>query len=155
MKQHNILTFMQWAFFKFQILKKIITQILYCFESNSNSVFGFQEARFFLSIARYPQTSVKMRCHQCDGKVPEALDKLISKFSKKEIRYYIDAREDYCSGQKYSRLRYLAVTKIQLYFQNKPSFKTEPVYESRLKVLLLLQVSSRDIEPTFVIFYRN
>ena len=31
-------------------------------------------------------------------------------------------------------------------------FKAEPVYEGRLKVILLLQVSSDDFEPTFIIF---
>ena len=31
-------------------------------------------------------------------------------------------------------------------------FKAEPVYEGRFKVILLLQVSSHDFEPTFIIF---
>ena len=31
-------------------------------------------------------------------------------------------------------------------------FKAEPVYEGRLKVILLLQVSSHDFEPIFIIF---
>ena len=34
-------------------------------------------------------------------------------------------------------------------------FKSEPVYEGRLKVILLLQVSSHDIEPTFIVFCLN
>jgi hypothetical protein len=34
-------------------------------------------------------------------------------------------------------------------------FKAEPVYEGRLKVILLLQVSSHDFEPTFIIFFLN
>ena len=49
----------------------------------------------------------------------------------------------YTYGQKYSRLRWL--------FQKFNSlFKGEPVYEGRLKVILL-QVSSYDFEPTFII----
>ena len=51
----------------------------------------------------------------------------------------------HCLQQKYSRLRYS--------LQNfSPLFKAEPVYEGRLKVILLLQVSSDDFEPTFIIF---
>ena len=34
-------------------------------------------------------------------------------------------------------------------------FKAEPVYESKLKVILLLQVSRHDFEPTFNIFCLN
>ena len=34
-------------------------------------------------------------------------------------------------------------------------FKAEPVYEGRLKVILLLQVSSHGFEPTFIIFCLN
>ena len=34
-------------------------------------------------------------------------------------------------------------------------FKAEPVYEGRLKVILLLQASSHDFEPTFIIFCLN
>ena len=33
--------------------------------------------------------------------------------------------------------------------------KVEQVYEGRLKVILLLQVSSHDFEPTFSIFCLN
>ena len=40
----------------------------------------------------------------------------------------------------------IAVTKIQL------SLKAETVYEGRLKVILLLQVSSHDFKHTFIIF---
>ena len=47
--------------------------------------------------------------------------------------------------QKYSRLR-------QLLQKFSPLFKAEPVYEGRLKVILLLQVSSHDFEPNFIIF---
>ena len=34
-------------------------------------------------------------------------------------------------------------------------FKAEPVYEGRLKVILLLQVRSHDFERTFMIFCLN
>ena len=34
-------------------------------------------------------------------------------------------------------------------------FKAEPVYEGRLKVILLVQVSSHEFEPTFIIFCLN
>ena len=50
--------------------------------------------------------------------------------------------------QKYSRLR-------QLLQKFSPLFKAEPVYEGRLKVILLLQVSSHDFEPKFIIFFLN
>ena len=43
-------------------------------------------------------------------------------------------------AQKYSRLR-------QLLQKFSPHFKEEPVQEGRLKVILLLQVSSHDFEP--------
>ena len=41
----------------------------------------------------------------------------------------------------------IAVKKIKLSLSH-----TEQVYEGRLKVILLLQVSSHDFEPTFIIF---
>ena len=44
----------------------------------------------------------------------------------------------------------IVVTKIWLSL-----FKAEPVYEGRLKVILLMQVSSHDFEPTFVKFCPN
>ena len=51
--------------------------------------------------------------------------------------------------QKYSRLRELLQKFSSL-------FKAEPMYEGiRLKVILLLQVSSHDFEPTFIIFCLN
>ena len=54
----------------------------------------------------------------------------------------------YTYGQKYSRLRWP--------FQKFNSlFKAELLYEGRLKVILLLQVSSHDFEPTFIIFCLN
>jgi len=46
---------------------------------------------------------------------------------------------------KYSRLRYPLQKFSSL-------LKAEPVYEGRLKVILLLQVSSHDFEPTFITF---
>ena len=50
--------------------------------------------------------------------------------------------------QKYSRLRQPLQKFSYLY-------KAETVYEGRLKVILLLQVSSHDFEPTFIIFCLN
>ena len=51
-------------------------------------------------------------------------------------------------SQKYDRLR-------QPLQKCSSLFKAEPVYEGRLKVILLLQVSSHDFEPTFIIFCLN
>ena len=41
-----------------------------------------------------------MRCHQCDGKVPEGLEFLLLKISKAEVKDYIMAKEkeNYCRG---------------------------------------------------------
>ena len=50
--------------------------------------------------------------------------------------------------QKYSRLR----QRLQKFSS---LFKAKPVYEGRLKVILLLQVSSYEFEPTFIIFCLN
>ena len=47
-------------------------------------------------------------------------------------------------SQKYSRLRE-PLWKFSFLYQS------QPIYEGRLKVLLLLQVSSHDFEPTFII----
>ena len=48
-------------------------------------------------------------------------------------------------AQKFSRLRWPLQKFSSL-------FKTEPLYEGRPKVILPLQVSSHDFEPTFIIF---
>ena len=48
-------------------------------------------------------------------------------------------------NQKYSRLRQ-PLQKFSFLF------KAKPVYEGRLKVILLLQVSSRDFEPTYLYY---
>ena len=53
----------------------------------------------------------------------------------------------YCT-QKYSRLRQ-PLQKIS------SLFKAEPDYEGRLKVILLIQTSSHDFEPTFITFCLN
>ena len=45
--------------------------------------------------------SVRMRCHQCDGKVPDALELLLLKLSKPEVKDYVRGNENYCKGQKY------------------------------------------------------
>ena len=42
--------------------------------------------------------SNKMRCHQCDGKVPETLDYLLLKLSKTDVRDYVKEKENYCTG---------------------------------------------------------
>ena len=42
--------------------------------------------------------SNRMRCHQCNGKVPEALDYLLLKLSKTEVKDYIREKENYCTG---------------------------------------------------------
>ena len=53
--------------------------------------------------------------------------------------------DDESCRQKYSRLR----QPLQKFSSH---FKAEPVYEGiRIKVTLLLQVSSHDFEPTFII----
>ena len=51
--------------------------------------------------------------------------------------------------KKYSRLRQPLLQKFS------SLFKAEPVYEGRLKVILLLQVSSHGIEPNFITFCLN
>ena len=47
---------------------------------------------------------------------------------------------------------YLIEPKIQPLQKFSSLFRAEPVYEGRLKVILLLQVGSHDFEPTFIIF---
>ena len=47
-------------------------------------------------------------------------------------------------NQKYTRLKQLLQKFSSLY-------KAETVYEGELKVILLLQLSSHDFEPTFII----
>ena len=44
--------------------------------------------------------SKRMRCHQCDGKVPEGLEFLLLKISKTEVKDYIMAKEkkNHCTG---------------------------------------------------------
>ena len=42
--------------------------------------------------------SNKMRCHQCDGKVPDPLELLLSRTSKKEVMEYVMKKENYCKG---------------------------------------------------------
>ena len=40
-------------------------------------------------------------------------------------------------------------------YENFALYQSEPLYEGKLKVILLLQVSSHDFEPTFIIFCLN
>ena len=43
-------------------------------------------------------SSEKMRCHQCDGKVPDPLELLLFRTSKKEVKEYVMEKENYCKG---------------------------------------------------------
>jgi hypothetical protein len=68
-------------------------------------------------------------------KIEDLMSNIIS--SEKTYLYY-------SHQQKYSRLRWPLQKFSSLY-------KAETAYEGRLKVILLLQVSSHDFEPTYVI----
>ena len=43
-------------------------------------------------------SSKKMRCHQCDGKVPEALELLLLRTSNHSVKDYVMKKKNYCTG---------------------------------------------------------